>query len=619
MKFSEAQLEIINTIDGNVGVIASAGSGKTTVLTKRIENMVKNHGINPVSILAVTFSKKAKENIQEKLNDLKVYGVNIETFHSLALKIIIKKYGMNYFKIWTMQWEKEKVMKEICCDRMGLCYKDDLPYNKIMKFIANQKNAMLNPTDNLIPSNDDPFKENKMKEIYIAFENYKLENRYIEFDDFLNLANNILDLDKDLYEYYSKCFNYILSDEFQDISKSQSLLLKKLNNENTMIVGDPLQAIYSFRGGDSKFILDFEKDYPNTKIMHLNTNYRCSDDIIQTANMFATSILDSGHKNYRKSIAYNPTFKQPEFNIYFDEWDEGEEISNKINGLMSKYEYKDIAILARTNAQLTKLQSVFHEKVIPFNIVNGSLFTDLPEIKLLIAYLKLALYENDNESFRYLYNKPNRWLDKKFLQEAENNSKRRNISLYNSMMSIDRRNWRFKNGIDEIYEVINHLQNKRFASIGDMISYLRIRLNIDDYVTKGKQTDDGSFSEQIENMNAFETIAKKYTDLNKFILYLDEITKDLEDDNKNKVQLLTIHKSKGLEYPVVFIVGCSNNILPHEKNENIDDEKKLFYVGITRAEKELYLSSILSNNSNQLSVSPFIKSIESTIKINKLN
>lgn len=619
MKFSEAQLEIINTIDGNVGVIASAGSGKTTVLTKRIENMVKNHGINPVSILAVTFSKKAKENIQEKLNDLKVYGVNIETFHSLALKIIIKKYGMNYFKIWTMQWEKEKVMKEICCDRMGLCYKDDLPYNKIMKFIANQKNAMLNPTDNLIPSNDDPFKENKMKEIYIAFENYKLENRYIEFDDFLNLANNILDLDKDLYEYYSKCFNYILSDEFQDISKSQSLLLKKLNNENTMIVGDPLQAIYSFRGGDSKFILDFEKDYPNTKIMHLNTNYRCSDDIIQTANMFATSILDSGHKNYRKSIAYNPTFKQPEFNIYFDEWDEGEEISNKINGLMSKYEYKDIAILARTNAQLTKLQSVFHEKVIPFNIVNGSLFTDLPEIKLLIAYLKLALYENDNESFRYLYNKPNRWLDKKFLQEAENNSKRRNISLYNSMMSIDRRNWRFKNGIDEIYEVINHLQNKRFASIGDMISYLRIRLNIDDYVTKGKQTDDGSFSEQIENMNAFETIAKKYTDLNKFILYFDEITKDLEDDNKNKVQLLTIHKSKGLEYPVVFIVGCSNNILPHEKNENIDDEKKLFYVGITRAEKELYLSSILSNNSNQLSVSPFIKSIESTIKINKLN
>ena len=163
MKLSEAQLNIIDTIDGNVGVIASAGSGKTTVLTKRIENMVNNHSINPSSILAVTFSKKAKENIQNKLIDLKVFGVNIETFHSLALKIIAKKYGQNYFKIWTVQWEKEKVMKDICCNRMGLCSPDDLPYNKIMSFISNQKNAMLNPTDTLIYTDDDPFKYEKMK------------------------------------------------------------------------------------------------------------------------------------------------------------------------------------------------------------------------------------------------------------------------------------------------------------------------------------------------------------------------------------------------------------------------------------------------------------------------
>ena len=617
MNYSEAQLEIINTIDGNIGVIASAGSGKTTVLTKRIENMVKNHSIAPQDILAVTFSKKAKENIQDKLKELNVNGVNIETFHSLALKIIGTRYGTGYFKVWTLQWEKEKIMQTICYDRMNLCSKDDVPYNDILRFIGKQKNAMLSTTDELIYSDDDPFSKNNMKEIFVSYEKFKEENRYIEFDDFLNLANEALDEDENTYNYYSNCFKYILSDEFQDISKSQSLLLKKLNTKNTMIVGDPLQAIYSFRGGNSKYILDFEKDYSNAKIAHLNKNYRCSEDIIKTANTFASTIPDSKHKNYKESIANNKAFKKPEFAIYKDEWEEANKIADKINVLVKEYKYKDIAILARTNAQLTKIQSTFHEKLIPFSIVNGSLFTDLPEIKLLISYLKLALYENDNESFIYLYNKPNRWLDRKFLQEVENNSKRRNVSFYSSMMSIDRRNWRFKNGIDEIYEVINYLQNKRFSSIGDMISYLRVRLNIDEFVTKGKQADDGSYVEQIENMNAFENIAKKYTDLNKFIMYLDDITKDLQIDNENKVQLLTIHKSKGLEYPVVFIIGCSDGLLPHNKSKDLNDEKKLFYVGITRAEKELYISSILSNNSTEMKISPFVYAIKETIKPDK--
>lgn len=180
MNYSEAQLEIINTIDGNIGVIASAGSGKTTVLTKRIENMVKNHSIAPQDILAVTFSKKAKENIQDKLKELNVNGVNIETFHSLALKIIGTRYGVGYFKVWTLQWEKEKIMQTICYDRMNLCSKDDVPYNDILRFIGKQKNAMLSTTDELIYSDDDPFSKNNMKEIFVSYEKFKEENRYIE-------------------------------------------------------------------------------------------------------------------------------------------------------------------------------------------------------------------------------------------------------------------------------------------------------------------------------------------------------------------------------------------------------------------------------------------------------
>lgn len=612
MKLNNAQQEVIDSISGNIAVIATAGSGKTTVLTKRIENMV-NHNINPSSILAVTFSKKAKESISDKLSKLNIFDVNVETFHSLALKIIIHKYG-NTYKVWTTQWEKEKCIQDICIS-LGLCNKNDIPYNEICVFITRQKINMI--TDNFIYSDDDPFSSDEMRSIYLKYEEFKKYKNYIEFDDFLNIANTIIDSFPEEKKYFQSKFEYILSDEFQDISMSQSLLLKKLNDTNTMIVGDPLQAIYSFRGGKSEYILNFDREYNNTKIINLNTNYRCSNNIVKTANALAEDIPDSKHRYYVKSFANNPDNTNPQYNIYSNEYEEAENIADKIIKISKSYDYKDIAILARTNAQLTKIQFIFHKKHIPFNVIGGKTLIELPEIILLLSYLKLSLYENDNQSFEYIYNKPNRWLDKKFLQEVHNNSIRKNISYYNAMMTIDRRNWRFKNGIDEIYEVINYLQNKRFHNVGEMVKYLRARLNIDGYISKGKFSDDGGYTEQIENINAFENIANQYASLNEFLIYMNNIKKELDSMSLNRVNLLTIHKSKGLEYPVVFIIGCNDNLLPHEKSNNIDDEKRLFYVAITRAEKELYLSSTTSYNSKVYYPSPFLDSIRSTIYKNK--
>lgn len=617
MELNKTQQEAIDYINGNMAVIATAGSGKTTVLTKRIENMVHNHGIPSSSILAITFSKKAKDNIINKLKKLNVYNVNVETFHSLALKIIKYEYGANTYKVWNLQWEKEKCITDICTS-YGLCSKDDVPFNEIYDFIARQKNAMIQDASKLIYSKNEPFSYKAMKFIYKNYEEFKRTNSYIEFDDFLNMANKIIDENKNTKEFLQNKFQYILSDEFQDISMSQSLLLKKLNNTNTFIVGDPLQAIYSFRGGDSKYILNFDNDYVNSQIINLNINYRCSSDIVNTANALADDVSDSKHRYYVKSVANNPINKKPEYNIFLSEYDEAEWISEKINSLLGEYTYKDFAVLARTNGQLTKVESVFHKTQLPFNVVDGKALTELPEIKILISYLRLSMYENDKEAFEYLYNKPNRWLDKKFLREVHDNSLKKNISYYNAMMTIDRRNWRFKNGIDEIYEVINYLQNKRFQNVGKMISYLRFRLNIDDYVSKGKVADDGKCDEQIENMNAFENIASQYTNLKEFLNYLNDIDKELTSKNINRVNLSTIHRSKGLEYPVVFIIGCNEDLLPHEKNDNVDDEKRLFYVGITRAEKELYISSTTSYNSRTYLPSSFIESIKSTLKINKV-
>lgn len=618
MNFNKQQEETINTINGNISVIATAGSGKTTVLTYRIKNMVENYDIPPSSVLAITFSKKAKENIIKKLEEINVFNVNIETFHSLALKIISSTCGVNKYKVWTAQWEKEKLLQDICSSSLQLCSVNDVPYNEIFSFIALQKINIRYHDDKLIYPSGIPFKEDIMKQIYTMYEEFKNRNSYIEFDDFLNMANDLLDNNHDILSRYQNIFQYVLVDEFQDVSLSQALLLKKLNTTNTMIVGDPLQAIYSFRGGDSKFILNFDSDYKNVKVINLNTNYRCSNDIVQTANRLALSIPDSKHKNYVESIADKDSFKIPELRHFSDDYEEGEWITDKIRELIkSGYRNNDIAILARTNAQLQKLETTLHNANIAFDIIDGKVFTDLPEIKLIISYLRLALHINDNEAFSYLYNKPNRWLNKKFFEEVERNSIKKNTCLYNAMFTIDRRNWRFKNGIDEIFEVINYMQNKKYSSVADLVKYLRNRLSIDDFVTKGKQSDDGSYIEQIDNLDSFENMCSKYSSIEQLIAFLDDLNREVENNKGEKVKLLTIHKSKGMEYPVVFIIGCNEGLLPHYKNENVDDERRLLYVAITRAEKELYLSYVDFYNNSTKNISSFIDDIKDTINIIK--
>ena len=614
MQFNKQQEEIINTIDGNVAVIAAAGSGKTSSLTERIKNMVDNYSIQPSSILAVTFSRKAKETIVNRLEKLGVINVNVETFHSIALKIITFA-STKKFNVWTLQWEKEKVINDICSS-LGLCSNpEDVPFNEIMTFIALQKTNMLKPTDELIYKDDIPFSKEDMKKIYVQYEDYKKKKSYIEFDDFLNIVNDIFDERPDVLQKYQNVFQYVLVDEFQDVSMAQSLFLKKLNANNTLIVGDPLQAIYSFRSGDSKYILNFDEDYKDVKVINLNTNYRCSKDIVTTANILASSIPDSQDKNYVESIAAKEKYKMPELRHFFSDSEEYEFIAKKIDELkVQGYNYNNVAILARTNAQLQKLETVLHKSNVDFDVVEGKLFTEQMEIKLILSYLRLSVYENDDESFMFLYNKPNRWLNKKFLEETKENSIKRNVSLYNAMFTIDRRNWRFKNGIDEIHEVINYLQNKKYKNVGELVHYLRERLDIDTFVTKGKQSDDGKYTEQIENLNSFEEMCANYTTIKDLITYLDKMNKDMENIKKDSVKLLTIHKSKGMEFPVVFIIGCNDGILPHAKSDDLYDEKRLLYVAITRAEKELYMSYADLSNGGFKDVSPFIKDLGNTVK-----
>ena len=617
MSLNENQIKAIEKENGNVAVIATAGSGKTAVIVNRIKRLVTECDVAPDNILAVTFSKKAKENIQNRLPD-ECSNVNVETFHSVALKIV-QDYNNGSYELWLKAWEKEKCLFDIC-KSMGLCsVKEDLPYNDLLKFIATQKTNM-RKSDNLIYDDSQPYKNNDMKRIYIEYESYKANHNYIEFDDLLNMVCEIFAESPDTLEKYQNNFKYILVDEFQDVSLNQALFLKYLSqkNNNLFVVGDGCQAIYQFRGGVSKYLLDFDTEWSDTDIINLTINYRCSKDIVATANELAKHLPESKNKYYVEAVADKQAISKPVFIECETASDEVQTVTNEVQKLINDgYKYKNIAILSRTNAQLQYFESEFAKNKIPYITFNDTTFIDKPEIKLVISYIKLAHNTKDNSAFAYLYNKPNRWLDKKFFDEVSTLAKSKRCSLYNAMFEIDRRNWRFKSGIDEIYNIINKLQNKRISNIGEEIKLLRRELNIDDYVTRGKLSDDGRYTEQIENLDTFENTCSQFKTYDEFITYLNDIEKCSVQTDDNKVSLMTIHKSKGLEFSAVFIVGCSEGLLPHSKATDIYDEMRLMYVGITRAMNKLYLTSNLFYNSRNMMTSSFIDLLGDTIQIVK--
>lgn len=614
MNLNENQIKAINKDNGNVAVIATAGSGKTTVIINRIKRLITECSVAPENILAVTFSKKAKENIQNKLPD-ECCGVNVETFHSVALKIV-QDYAHGTYELWVKSWEKEKCLFDIC-KGLGLCaVKEDMPYNDLLKFIATQKTNM-RKSDNLIYDIDLPFTNSNMKIIYDEYEEYKEHHAYIEFDDLLNMACEIFEESPETLEKYQNIYTYILADEFQDVSLNQALFLKYLSakNNNLFVVGDGCQAIYQFRGGISKYLLEFDTEWAGADTINLNTNYRCSKDIVTTANELAKYLPESKNKHYVEAIANKKANSKPIYIECNTASEEANIVADEISKLVTGgKKYEDIAVLARTNAQLQYFESEFAKRKIPYLTYSDTSFIEKSEIKLIISYIKLAFDTKTDSAFAFCYNKPNRWLNKAFFDEVSTLAKKKHCSLYDAMFMIDRRNWRFKNGIDEIYETVNKMQNKRFTNMGEIVHMLRKDLNIDDFVSRGKLSDDGRYAEQIENLDTFEDTCKQFKTYTELKSYLLDIQNSGIQTDDNKVSLMTIHKSKGLEFPVVFLVGCSEGLLPHSKATDIDDEMRLMYVGITRAMDELYLTSNLFYNSRNLMSSSFIDLLGDTIQ-----
>ena len=275
--------------------------------------------------------------------------------------------------------------------------------------------------------------------------------------------------------------------------------------------------------------------------------------------------------------------------------------------------------MARTNAQLQLFESKLASNNIQYNVFNDTTFIERPEIKLALMYIRLAHDTNDDEAFSYIYNKPLRWLDKKFLAETTEQALRTHKSLYESMFKILRRDWKFKGGIDEISKIVTTIRKGKYKTIGEELQTLREIVEIDKFVSRGKISEEGDAVEQIENLNTFGEICNQFTDFDEFNKYIVNIKESNLQESSERVNLMTIHKSKGLEFPVVFLVGCSEGLLPHRKSNDTNDEKRLMYVGITRAMDRLYLTSNNFYNASPMEVSSFIEMLGDTIERNDTN
>lgn len=596
MELSKVQQEAVDFHKGCCNVIASAGSGKTRVLVNRIVKLIEDYNIDPAKILAITFSKKAKENMVERLTKMipgYVKFINVETFHSFGFRIV-RKFNRDDFEILDADWKKVKIIEEILQHHFKEKEPDGQEIADILSFISIQKNQMKKPDSST-----------KFGKVYKYYEKYKTEHKQLDFDDMLAKCYEILSTDEKGLQYCQEQYQYILADEMQDTNAVQYEIIRLIGSKhkNVFVVDDPLQNIFMWRGSDNKFVMNFDEDWPDAKVIHLNKNYRSSQDIVEAANHFAESIPESKHKHYVESVADKGKFEEPCYLRYKDENEEADEIAKKIQAyIKAGYEYKNIAILTRTNAQLQNFETVLYRSEIPYLIVDGMSFIDRREIKIVLSYLRLICDINDDEAFEYVYNRPNRYLGQSFLQEVKRTARKEKMSFYCAMFRVSRMNWKVKNAVNSIHATVKTISELKYKNVSDMIAALREDLNLDSYVSKDLCENDDS---RIENLNTLQRMAANYNDVKRFISFIMRFSKEKKHD-PNSVQLMTIHKSKGLEFPIVFVAGVNQGLLPHEKNKNVDEEKRLMYVAITRAEKILHISSTEQYNGKESEESEFI-------------
>lgn len=589
MNFNEKQMEAIKS-RGNVALLASSGSGKSAVVIERIKNLISD-GVEPGNILSVTFSNQAVENLKNRLAAINIKDVVVSTFHSLAFSII-KKRDFRY-NILSQDWRKKAIIIQALKNKhYEITEKKEETISEIMKWISTQEHYTVDNPNDCKRTSDCTLPYELLKNIYKYFMDYCEKEKLVTFDGMCNLAVRMLNDSPGMLKNYQDKFQYILVDETQDVSMNQFILITMLNKEQLFMVGDPKQSIYRFRHSNPDYLVNLSNYVEDVNYINMNINYRSREDIVYLSNCLAKHDSVSKDKNYIDAVADKAAMYKPLYIRWDTEHDMIADIRDRIKYYVNElnYSYNDILILARTNAELQDYEVILSSENIPYKTYNNKCFLDNSEIDLVVRYLLLAYDINDNESFGRIYNKPNdsRYFGKDFINTFENVDS----SWYEEMLSIDlNKNYRWKTGIQNFSRVIEKLRNGDFDNVGKMIKYLRRELDLDDYLSSGDTEDDN----KINSLDRFQDICKQFTSLEKFIKFTESIRKKINEDSEDKVSIMTAHKSKGLEYKIVFVTGMSDGQFPHSKsisnNDDLEAELRLFYVACTRAEDILIITS----------------------------
>ena len=603
-ELNDKQYEAVVNTKGPCLVMAGAGSGKTKVLTHKIAYIMQEENAKPWDILAITFTNKAANEMKERIANLvgdNVKDMWVGTFHSICVRILrrfIDRIGFDTSFI-IFDTSDQKTLIKNCLKDLAI---DDKLFNErsVQSEISNAKNDMLEPFQYTAKAMGD-YRKEKIATVYELYQKRLKENNAIDFDDIINYTIKILMENPDVLEYYSNKFKYVLVDEYQDTNKAQFTLITLLasKNGNITVVGDNDQGIYSFRGADISNILNFEKDFPGTKIIKLEQNYRCTGNILKAAN----AVIKNNEVKYAKKLwTENEIGKLPKVYLADNEYDEGSYIVEQIEHLKREeyYKYSDFAILYRMNTQSRAIEDIFRRENIPYKIIGGLKFYERKEIKDIIAYLRLIQNTSDNLSLKRIINEPKRGIGKTSLDSIEELANNEGISMYKIIKDAQ------QYGLNRIYlksrdfiNVIEELRQKqKDLTISELI---KLTLKKTGYMQALKDEKTIEAENRIENLDEFLTVAIEFEEQfaeNTLADFLEGITLSSDLDNmeetEDSVTLMTLHSAKGLEFPVVFLVGMEEGIFPGYKSigepKELEEERRLCYVGITRAKENLFLT-----------------------------
>ena len=603
-----SQIQAIETINGPVLIMAGAGSGKTRVLTHRYAHLVKHHNVDVEQILAITFTNKAAEEMKSrisKLLNLKISPKWISTFHSLCVKILrIHGDKIGYKSNFTIydQSDSNKVIRN-CMSENNVDLKQYSP-KRFQAHISNLKNSMISPGEAL--ENAESFFEVKVAEIYSSYEKKLIIANSMDFDDLLIKTVELLQTNESILKFWSNKFQFIMVDEYQDTNFVQYKLVELLgsNNKNVCVVGDSDQSIYAFRGADIRNIIEFEKDFSNATIIQLDKNYRSSKKILNLAN----SVISNNPRKIEKNLW---TDNEDGLDIssfrFRSEKDEARWVAEEVKNLIDSSKENEIAIFYRTNSQSRLFEEELRMLNINYKVIGSVRFYDRKEIKDVISYLQFLVNDSDTVAFERIVNVPRRGIGESTVKKIRVYLNETGKSIFEALESIEEiKNIspRIKGSLSEFKDLITELKSYSLQgpskTIQKVLELTGYKMSLIKEGTLESQMRIENIEELLNSAFSFENLYEEEIDEPYGILrdYLESIALFSETDkleDADRVLLMTLHNAKGLEFPYVFMTGMEENLFPHERssqgdNSEIEEERRLCYVGITRAEKKLYLT-----------------------------